>query len=210
MEQFNEISKQQILERIVNNLMLKSGSLDDLGLYDGKIGIVLFFYHYARYTKDSLYHDFADILLDDLCNEIHELLPITFSNGICGIAWSVNYLINQKFVEGEPEIILKELDEMIMMQNIRRIKDLSFETGLEGLYTYIKVRLLENSRRKDIFDPIFLQDLFQKCKGFTFRKDEEILAYIIGNNEIDLKNINLAKLGMNNGCSGFGLKLIFS
>lgn len=210
MGQFNEISKQQILERIVNHLMVKSVSLDNLGLYDGKTGLVLFFYHYARYTKNPLYNDFADILLDDLCNEIHELLPITFSNGLCGIAWSINYLINQKFVEGDPEIILKELDEMIMMQNICKIKDLSFETGLEGLYTYIKIRLLANSGRKDIFDPAFLQDFYQTCKGFTLREDEDILTSIIGNNEIDLSDLNQAKLGINKGCSGFGLKLIFS
>lgn len=210
MKQFNEMSKQQILERIANHQILKSGSLDNLGLYNGKTGIVLFFYHYARYTKNSLYHDFADVLLDDLCNEIHELLPITFSNGISGIAWSVNYLINQKFVDGESDIILKELDEMIMKQDIRRIKDLSFETGLEGLYTYIKVRVLGNSENKDIFDPVFLQEASLVCEDFTLKKDKEILKYIIGESKIDLENINQAQLGLKNGCSGFGLKLIFS
>ena len=39
------------------------------GLYNGKMGMVIFFFHYARYTGNSLYQDFAEEFL----NEILEL-----------------------------------------------------------------------------------------------------------------------------------------
>lgn len=82
MEHFNDTQKLQILERIANHLMLKTSSSDDLGLYNGKIGVVLFFYHYAKHTDNQLYDDFAGLILDEIYNEMHELLPIAFSNGI--------------------------------------------------------------------------------------------------------------------------------
>lgn len=210
MEHFNDTQKLQILERIANHLMLKTSSSDDLGLYNGKIGVVLFFYHYAKHTDNQLYDDFAGLILDEIYNEMHELLPIAFSNGICGIAWSVNYLLKNNFVEGDPEVILKELDKRIMKQDVRRMDDQSFETGLEGLNVYIRSRLSSCSDNGNVFDPIYLQEVLFACQDFSIKNDQDILRQIINESKFDLNNISQAKLGMSDGCSGFGLKLIFS
>lgn len=40
--------KDQILTRIANHLIINTSFMTDLGLYHGKMGIVLFFAHYAQ------------------------------------------------------------------------------------------------------------------------------------------------------------------
>ena len=50
-----EINKSAILSKIVNHLVLVSNSVHDIGLYYGKMGIVLFLYNYSRYVHNDLY-----------------------------------------------------------------------------------------------------------------------------------------------------------
>lgn len=39
-------------------------------MYHGKMGVVLFFAHYASYTREPLYDDFVGELLDEICENI--------------------------------------------------------------------------------------------------------------------------------------------
>lgn len=130
-----------LLERIANHLIIQTSVMDDIGLYYGKMGIVLFFAHYARYTGCSVYEDFADELLGEVIENISDELPINMRTGLCGIGWGIEYLIQNHFMEGDSDEILGELDEKIMERDLRRIKDLSFDTGLEGISCYIRMRL---------------------------------------------------------------------
>ena len=130
-----------LLNRIVNHLILHSCSLDDVGLFHGKTGVVLFFAHYARYTGIEMYDDFAEKLLEDIANNISKALPINMEFGLCGIGWGINYLIQNGFMKGDPNEILADIDEKIMERDLRRVKDLSLETGLMGIYYYIQSRM---------------------------------------------------------------------
>ena len=51
--------KDILLRRIANHLILHSIDIEDIGLFHGKMGVVLFFAHYARYTDSAIYDDFA-------------------------------------------------------------------------------------------------------------------------------------------------------
>ena len=55
-----------LLEKIANHYLFYGSFYSDLGLYNGKMGMIIFFFHYARYTGNSLYEDFAGELLDDI------------------------------------------------------------------------------------------------------------------------------------------------
>lgn len=48
--------KDLLLQRISNHLILNGDLLDNLGLFHGKIGIVIFLYHYSRFIKNSLFN----------------------------------------------------------------------------------------------------------------------------------------------------------
>jgi len=45
------------LQRIANVLLLNASFTDNLGLLNGKMGIAVFFYHYARLTENNIYQD---------------------------------------------------------------------------------------------------------------------------------------------------------
>lgn len=121
-----------LLKRIADHQMLHGSFRRDLGVLNGKMGIVLFFFHYARYTGRVLYEDFAGEMLEEVIQELHSDLPIRFSDGLCGIGWGVEYLIQNAFIEGDSDEILEDLDQKIMEWDPRRATDLSFESGLEG------------------------------------------------------------------------------
>ena len=54
--------KDILLRRIANHLILHSIDIEDIGLFHGKMGVVLFFAHYARYTCLLYTSDAADEL----------------------------------------------------------------------------------------------------------------------------------------------------
>lgn len=144
----------------INTLILKSGAVEEAGLYTGKTGLVLLLYYYRRYAKRSFYGEFADALLDDVYRKCRRL-PIDFAYGICGIGWVISHLIRCGFVEGNVNEILSDADRKVMERDPARITDWSFKTGLSGLLCYVLTRLGDVKRSKAVnpFDPIYLREL---------------------------------------------------
>ena len=135
------LDKSQYLLRIARHLIVNSSYTDNLGLFDGKIGIVIFFAHLARYSRKKIYDDFAGKLLDEVYAQIHTETPINFKNGLCGIGWSMEYLLQNDFIEGNSNDVLAGIDEKIMERDPLRVCDKSFETGAAGILFYILTRL---------------------------------------------------------------------
>lgn len=152
--------KDELLKRIADYQLLNGSFCTDLGIFNGKTGIALFFFYYARYTRISWYEDFAGELLDEIVNELSVDTPISFSNGLCGIGWGIEYLRWQKFVEGNTDEILVDLDRIIMERDVRRILDYSFETGLYGIVSYVMSRLAAQRNNSCVpFDQKYLIEL---------------------------------------------------
>lgn len=135
-----ENTQDKILVRIAKLLMLHSSFVGNLGLMNGKMGVALFFYHLSRYTDKKIYDDFAGELIDEIYAEIHNHYPSDFKNGLCGIAWGIEYLIQNHFVEADANDVLCDLDKMILEWDVRRISDLTLESGLEGIAYYVIAR----------------------------------------------------------------------
>ncbi len=52
----NKKHNNELLQRIANHLIINSSFLENLGLFHGKMGIVIFYYHYLCYTSSSIYN----------------------------------------------------------------------------------------------------------------------------------------------------------
>lgn len=153
----------RMLERITNNLIINASCLKDIGLYNGKMGISIFFFHYARYTGNSIYEDFAGDLLDEIYEDISLETPITLSNGVCGIGWGIIYLYQQGFITGDVAEALFEIDQKVMECDLHQSLDNSLNQGLAGIGLYVYTRM----GMKDIknpFDKLFLEKLKRTCK----------------------------------------------
>lgn len=148
-----------LLTKIANYLMMNASFQDDLGLYKGKMGCVLFFAHYSRYTGKLYYADFANELLDEICEELNECTPINFAYGLCGIAWGIEHLVQLNFIQGDTGDILEELNKKIMERDPFRIEDLSFEKGLEGIFYYIRVHTQSPYAKTRMIDTKYLTSL---------------------------------------------------
>ena len=200
------MNDEKMLTRIANHLIMNASFLTDLGLYHGKMGIVLFFAHYGRYTGEILYDDFAGELLDEIYSEIHTDMPINFESGLCGIGWGIEYLLENGFMEGDSNEILSEIDAKIMERDLRRIKDLSFRTGLEGISCYIQKRIDSTFRKKDTmpFDDIYLSDWHTVAGKLNEKFEISSLLETIPDGD----DLLTWKLGLDCGCAGWGLKKI--
>lgn len=130
------------------------------GLYYGRLGLVIFFYHYAAYAGDTQYISLADKMLNDLLSNLSKDIPVDISNGLCGIGLAIGYLICNGFVEGDPDEVLSEMDKMIVDKTDFEIEDWSFETGIMGIIYYVAYRLSTMKRRQESsFSPQYIGNL---------------------------------------------------
>ena len=113
---------EKTLLKIANTLILNTGTVLKLGLLEGNMGIALFLFHYSQLNGNKLYRDFADELLDEVSNNI---MYTDFVNGLTGIAWCINHLIENKFIEAD-EDILDEVDA-----SLKNISQSDFLTDIE-------------------------------------------------------------------------------
>jgi len=157
-------TKDKILQRISRYLMLHSSFSYNIGLLNGKIGIAIFFYHYMKYSGRKIYSDFADELIHEIYKEIHVNMSLNFKDGLCGIAWGIEYLIKNNFIEGNPDEVLADLDKRIMEWDVRRITDYSLATGLNGIASYVISRFENRKNEYDFIHQDYIFDLIDAMK----------------------------------------------
>lgn len=187
-------SKNALLERIANHAMLNAGFSADLGLFNGKVGVVIFFMHYARYVQNSLYEEFAGELLDEIVSEIHFDLPLNFAEGLCGIGWAIQYLIDEKFIDGDANEILFEIDRKVLELNLLQMQDKSIEKGLWGVISYLRAR-------NTISDSTSVQPF----SDYSVLSYEQVFQNILKRHQRE-DTLILASIGLQDGLTGQGLK----
>lgn len=203
-----DYTNDELLYRIANHLIMHTSYFSNLGLYHGKMGIVLFFAHYARFTNCSIYDDFAGELIDDIFEDIDDELPINFESGLCGIGWGIEYLLKNGFLEDCSSEILSEIDKKIMEKDLTRISDISVKTGLKGIsyYIYKRINSLDRSLNIVSFDEKYLKVWNKLTETMTIPSDKDILLEIVETTPI--RSLEEWKIGINNGCAGYGLKYL--
>lgn len=156
-------------------LTLNASFVTNLGLFHGKMGYVLFFAHYGRAMKNVLYEDLAGELLDEIFEELDEDWALSLENGLCGIGWGIEYLIQHDFMEGCTDEILKNIDSRIMEWDPRRIKNLSLRKGLGGIVCYVAIRLSSpRGTAENPFDSIYLQALVEAISQNDFSGERDL------------------------------------
>ena len=219
-------------QKAIHQLLLRSSIGIDLGLYHGKMGLILFFAHYFRITNNIVFDDTADELMDELKEEIYKELPIGFASGLSGIGWGIEYLIQNGFVDVDSLEACEEIDKKIMEKDPRRIQDYSVETGLGGVLHYVLAHIkgVKSQHSRLPFDETYLKDLYYAvsnippdselseefkvlrtkysnfCEGKAgFDYSLQLLSIIEGP-ELEKEKLNNYPLGLKSGLSGYLLK----
>jgi hypothetical protein len=145
MSEFKEISilnpVDLRLRRIADVLHLNASFIDKPGLLNGKMGIAIFLYHYARKYQSEMYENYAGELIDEIYEEINPQTPVGFSNGLTGIGWGIEYLVRNGFVEADTDEVLNEMDSIIYREMLKQPVLLENNNDLFGYGLYILARL---------------------------------------------------------------------
>ncbi len=151
----------QALRDIADKEILTSLFMKDYSLMNGQMGCAIFFALLSRVSGNHWYEDFADELLENICENLTIHHPVNFGSGLCGIGWGIEFLKYQGFIAGDTDEILVDVDNAVMERDVRRISDISLENGLSGILAYVESRL--NTQRTNLnyqpFDSIYLSDL---------------------------------------------------
>lgn len=224
-----KIDKQNILHDIANHLLLNAGNMANNGLLHGKMGPVLFFHLYGRYTGKHFYSDYADLLLEEVLQGLDESMNISLENGLAGIGWGIEFLAQNDFIEGDTGEMLQDLN-WVIMKNFNPVYAIGSHspTELEGVLFYLNTHL--SSCKRESFHPNFersyLESLYRlisqkQYKGTVFEffcqlfkkpqiKQERITIPVQWYRDISMSIENIANrpLGIYNGLSGLGIKLM--
>jgi hypothetical protein len=92
------------LQQITNILVLNGTLTECPGLVHGKMGIAIFFFHYAQHTGNELFADYAMDLIGEVLTQIHVNSPADYEIGLAGIGVGIDYLIQNNFLNIEEDI----------------------------------------------------------------------------------------------------------
>ena len=98
------------LHRTAQLLIRNASFIEPIGLIDGKMGIAVFLYTYARYANKEIYTKYADELIDEILQSLSHELPLNTNSGISGIGVGLDYLARNHFVEIESEKTFLDID----------------------------------------------------------------------------------------------------
>lgn len=95
----NFIRMNRQLLKIVDMIAIRLQNMRSVGLIEGKMEVILFYYELSKFIDDETYNNIADNLLDEVFSEIGKISTNSIEQGLAGIGWGINYLIRNEFVE---------------------------------------------------------------------------------------------------------------
>lgn len=189
----------------------------------------------ARYTGKSYFRAYAEELLDEVFDMVHENVPIDFVNGLCGIGWGIEYLLCHSLMDGDADEVLEDIDKKIVERDPLYVRDLSLHTGVQGILMYVAARL-SHVRTNDYrpFPSGYLERLQKRLAGISPSDPELTAAFkemillfdagisgtdvgsiplaitdeFYGTLPVDFKSITSYPIGIYRGLTGVAFKLI--
>ena len=93
----------EIIRQIANTIVANLANTESIGLFNGKMGVSLFLYKYARYSGSKIYENIASDLLDDVLSQLKPELSPSASDGIASIGCALTVLLQEGFLESSSD-----------------------------------------------------------------------------------------------------------
>ncbi len=104
---------EKILIEIIKNYKSNDYFPNGIGLINGKTGLGLAYFILSKYTKDPTLTDKGFDMFDAITEDITRINEINFSNGLSGIGWAIEWLVQNDFFEANTDEILEDVDNAI-------------------------------------------------------------------------------------------------
>ena len=193
----NRKKMERDLSQIAEMLLLNGTLTECPGLVNGKMGIAAFFFHYAKYTDNELFADYAMDLIGEMLNQIHLNSSADYEKGIAGIGVGIDYLIQNDFLNVEDDICEDFDQRMVRAVMYDPWQDFSLYNGLTGYgqYWITRLRYQESAvlAQKCLFRIVDLIE--EQFKDISSNEQTDVYCFLL-----NLKNLQ-AVSGFN-GCIG--------
>lgn len=166
----------------------------------GKWGF-LFFFHFAEYTKASLFSDYAMDLISGIQEQIHATCRADYERGIAGIGVGINYLCKYNFLKVSDDTFDYFDERMHRAVMYEPYPDFSLHSGLTGYGRYWLTRFFSYPKSRKYLDYIscmLVDNIYSlseedQTDAYLFLSD----YYNISKTSKQLKNLNYFKNNMN-------------
>jgi len=130
------------LEMIANALVHNILLIDNLGLLEGRTGLSLFFLNYSKLTGKRKFLDYAIAIIESVSNNLGALRDnSSFSNGLSGISWYVEYLAQHGYIENDTDEILEEICICFNEISFNKLTQIGIRNGLIGYGMHFQARM---------------------------------------------------------------------
>lgn len=162
-----------------NELLLSVDDTYPIGLAEGKMGLCIYFYYLSRYEQNEEFKQIGEKLLDDVINNLSVMLDITVRSGLAGIALGIDHLVKKRFIDGDINEILEDIDNDIFNRlafyGNNETKDRIKKENLLHLLYYLYIRYNQQSsyNEKYIFQELIIKtvEIFKEDLSLSFFND---------------------------------------
>lgn len=144
----------------------------NIGLLSGKIGITLFFVHYARFTKKVEDEDFAYSIIQSLVDNRHYSgsFGMSYSTGIAGLGWFLEHINEIGFADVDTGEVLDDFDYLLGKEIARQLHSYNYDPlhGALGICHYLL------NRKPNAFLDNTLQSAVDQLFQIATKKDGRI------------------------------------
>lgn len=95
----------------------------------------------SKAKGECIYEAIGGKLIDVIWSRITSATPCSFENGLLGIGWLIEYLLQHNLVDGNICEILEDVDNKLLTYNYEKDSDFSIETGVMGFIFYMTARM---------------------------------------------------------------------
>lgn len=135
----NKDSIDKCLDNIASVLLKQSYQVSNIGITEGKMGMILFLLFYAKYSQDQRIKAHGEELLEALCEEISEKTPVNYLDGLLGFGTAVEYLVGHRIIDIDTNELLEELD--LLLEGWRPYYSKMYAYQIVGCGKYLSMRL---------------------------------------------------------------------
>ncbi|WP_170864454.1 lanthionine synthetase LanC family protein [Fodinibius roseus] len=140
------IKRDMVIEKtkVINDILMQAApAMNNMGLLNGKLGISIYFFHFAKVTGSKKHHQLAQRLFDEVYEGLSRNgIPVNFEDGLAGIALGIEYLAQNGFVNTDTDDIFSKTDNRIYRHIVANDQlPIGILEGAMGSLLYVLSRL---------------------------------------------------------------------
>ncbi len=142
------MKKSKILNFIESELNYSNG--ENIGIFNGIASECVFYYLYGRLLDEPKFTEIADNRIDKVFETMSNAsIDLEFRNGLTGIGWVIEHLVQLEFLEGDTNEILEVIDDQLY-KYLSFKSEVLFNGKIEDLlgYGFYAIKRLSNKKNK--------------------------------------------------------------